>query len=735
MRTLLLLRGAPGCGKSTFIDNNGLRPYALSADEIRLQCQSSQQTVDGKEAISQNNEKAVWNMLFKMLEIRMQNGEFTVIDATNSKTAEINRYKEMCETYRYRIFCIDFTDLPIEECKRRNAQRIPLKQVPEEVIDKMYSRFKNQKIPSGVKVIKPEELDTIWMKEFDLSDYKKIVHVGDIHGCYTALMEYFKDGFDDDTFYIFIGDIIDRGIENAEVVEWFCENINRKNVLALEGNHCRWLWIYAHGGVGHSKEFELVTKPQLDAAHIDLKKIRQFYRRLGQCAWYKYGDKHVYVSHGGIATMPDNISLMCTEQMIKGVGNYNDYEKVADTWMDTTPDDYFQIFGHRNTKNSPIRMRDRVFNLEGKVEFGGDLRIVELTEEGFNEVAIKNTVFKSPEIVEAQKEINNSSVADVVLKLRANEHITEKEFGNISSFNFTRNAFYDKAWDEQTIKARGLYIDTAKMKVAARAYEKFFNINERPETKFDMLQFTLQFPVTCYVKENGFLGLVSYDEYNDDLFVTTKSSPDGDFAKWLREMIDRKFSPEIKEKIKTYCKDNDVTFVFECVDMIHDPHIIDYSQSELFLLSIVKNDINFSQMEYDQLLNIGNNLGLKVKEKAFEIKDWADFVDWYNEVLAEDYEYNGRKIEGFVIEDAKGYMTKLKLSYYSFWKWMRSLAHEVLRKGFYKRTGALTTPLANEFYAFCQKLYNATDKEEKELIPRDIISLRKGFYTWRRYKR
>ena len=227
--------------------------------------------------------------------------------------------------------------------------------------------------------------------------------------------------------------------------------------------------------------------------------------------------------------------------------------------------------------------------------------------------------------------------------------------------------------------------------------------------------------------------MVSYDEYNDDLFVTTKSSPDGDFAKWLQEMIDRKFSPETKEKIKTYCKDNDVTFVFECVDMIHDPHIIEYSESELFLLSIVKNDINFSQMEYDQLLNIGNNLGLKVKEKAFEIKDWADFVDWYNEVLAEDYEYNGRKIEGFVIEDAKGYMTKLKLSYYSFWKWMRSLAHEVLRKGFYKRTGALTTPLANEFYAFCQELYNATDKEKRELIPRDIISLRRDFYSWREH--
>ena len=53
----------------------------------------------------------------------MQNGEFTVIDATNSKTSEMNQYKDLAENYRYRIYCIDMTDIPIEETKRRNAER------------------------------------------------------------------------------------------------------------------------------------------------------------------------------------------------------------------------------------------------------------------------------------------------------------------------------------------------------------------------------------------------------------------------------------------------------------------------------------------------------------------------------------------------------------------------------------------------------------------------------------
>lgn len=47
MRVLLLLRGSAGCGKSTWIEKNNLKPYTLSADDIRLLCQSPVLQVDG----------------------------------------------------------------------------------------------------------------------------------------------------------------------------------------------------------------------------------------------------------------------------------------------------------------------------------------------------------------------------------------------------------------------------------------------------------------------------------------------------------------------------------------------------------------------------------------------------------------------------------------------------------------------------------------------------------------
>lgn len=726
MRVLLLLRGSAGCGKSTWIEKNGLKPYALSPDELRLMHQSPVMMPDGTVAISPSNDKAVWNTLFNILECRMKKGGFTVIDATNSKTAEINRYKDMCDTYRYRIYCVDFTDIPIEEVKRRNASREELKRVPEETIDKMYSRFTTQKIPAGIKVIKPDELDTIFMRCIDLSEYNKIHHIGDIHGCNTVLQEYLNSngGIKDDNFYIFTGDYIDRGLENADVVKFLISIKDKKNVLMLEGNHEKWLQIYGHDGYGKSKEFELVTRPQLDAAKIDKKDIRMLYRKFAQCAYYTYNGNTFLVTHAGLSTLPQNLTFVATDQMIHGVGSYNDFETIANTFVKTTPQNVYQIHGHRNTKSLPVQVNERVYNLEGKVEFGGELRCVQVDKDGIHTVETPNTVFKAPEVVQEQTVVTNS-VGDIIIALRSNPYIQEKEFGNISSFNFTKKAFYEKVWDEQTTKARGLYLDTVKGKVAARAYDKFFNINERPETKFDMLQYKLQFPVTAYVKENGFLGIVSYDEYNDDLFIASKSTTDGDFAQYLKDMLYSKVSAENIISIKNFTKDNNVSFVFECVDMQHDPHIIEYPQSKLFLLDIVRNDMEFSKYDYAQVVNIANQFGLAHKEKAFEIANWQEFFDWYYEVLEPDYEYNGRKIEGFVIEDSVGYMIKLKLTYYNFWKFMRSIAHEAIRKGYIQKTSALTTPVANEFYAWVRKLHEVEDKDS---IPRDICTLRRLFY-------
>ena len=723
MRTLLLLRGSAGCGKSTWIKNNGLEPYTLSADITRLMYQSPSLQPDGTVSIPQDNSTLVWRSILHILEERMKYGEFTVIDATNYRAADMKQYKELCKTYRYRIYCVDFTDIPIDEVKQRNALRTSFRRVPDNVIDKMYSYFAAQKIPSGIKVIKPNELDTIWLKCLDFSSYDVVHHIGDIHGCHSALKKYlaYNGGIKENEFYIFTGDYIDRGTENVEVIKFLLSIKDKTNVLLLEGNHERYLKSWAEESSKQSDKEDNDTKKQLDESKISKKDVRCLCKKFGQCAYYRFDDKVFLVTHGGLSSLPTNLTLVSTKQMINGTGDFCDDKDVDISFFKNTPKNVYQIHGHRNIRKFPIQVNNRTFNLEGQVEFGGYLRCVQVSHNVIRTVEVKNDIFRHTSTVFGEAP---QAVPSVIKSMRNNPYINEKRFGSISSFNFSRNAFYKKVWDEQTVKARGLYIDTCREKVAARAYDKFFNINERPETTLLTLSHTMEFPVAAYVKENGFLGIVSYNEYENDLLIATKSSMNGDFTIWLKDMLYAKLNGVKLEQLKDYIKHNNVSFVFECVDMVHDPHVIEYPESNIYLLDIVYNDLNFKKFSYEELCSTAKMFGFTAKEKAYEITSWREFYDWYIYVLNKDYEYNGRKIEGFVIEDGAGKIVKLKLAYYNFWRSMRSIAKETLKRGFVKqeKISSFDSLLAENFYEWLKTLSG------KRNIPNDICSLRSMYY-------
>jgi len=726
LRILTLFRGAPASGKSTFIKNNNLEQYALSADDIRLLLQSPIMNADGGYGISQKNDKKVWELLFDILEQRMIRGEFVVVDATNSKTVELNRYKSMAETYRYRIICIDMTDVPIEVCKERNKNRKPdYKVVPDYVIDNMYTRFESQKIPSGVKAVKPEEFwSTITYSPLDFSEYKKIHHIGDLHGCNTVLQEYLQGELKDDELYLFLGDYIDRGIENVELLNYLFSIMDKPNVAFLQGNHERHLWDYSNDMLSKSKEFEQVTKRELNKSQIDKKKLRIFYRKLRQLTYYTYHDKTVVVTHGGISTIPERFEFLATEQLIKGVGEYKDTEVINTQFLNSTPENYYQIHGHRNVSDIPIQVNKKCYCLEGRVEFGGHLRIVTLDNEGFKTREVKNNTFRviKEEIPIKSEEVIESNM-DIISKLRGNRYIRESKFGHISSFNFTKDAFYKKIWDDQTTKARGLFFNTDNGEIVIRSYNKFFNINERENTKLDNLKNVFQFPVTAWVKYNGFLGLVGYDSSLDKLLISSKSNPNSEFAGYFRDIFNNILTEEQQFEIKEYLKEQKSTLVFEVVDPTNDPHMIKYNFPHLTLLEIVENNIDEPKRKsYEELQLFSNKYNLPLKVKAKVLDNWREFYQWYEEVTADDYKYKGQYIEGFVLEDSVGFMTKVKLRYYGFWKHMRSVKDDVYKSGYTKYTSSLTTPLANEFYGWLRQ-------QTKEVLRKDIITLREIFYS------
>lgn len=725
MRTLVLMRGSPGSGKSTWIKENNLQDYTISADELRLRWGGLEYNVLGNQVISQSANKQVWKMLYEILEQRMKVGVFTVIDATHSTEKELKGYRELIKKYRYRVFVVDMTDIPIEECKRRNSFREQFKQVPEEVVDRFYVRFKSEKAPRDYKVIKPSEFwDVMKYEPVDLSEYKKIHIIGDIHGSYTVLKKYLLNHLSDPSalinlseFYIFCGDFTDRGIENVEVLQFLQIIYKLPNVVLIEGNHEKWVYKWLKDEEIQSNTFNNKTKPQLDKAfkegRLNKKKLRDMYRQMYQCFYFKYEDKQVMCTHGGIINVND-LLFVNTDQMINGVGKYEDYEQVAQTFEHNTDTNVYQVNGHRNVNNLPVKVGERCFNLEGAVEEGGCLRTVTLNENGFKTHEIKNDVWDKP------VKMTEDNVIEV---LRANKNIKEKKFGNISSFNFTTKAFRKGVWDEQTCKARGLFLNNETGEVVCRGYEKFFNDSQEAKTPNEMSE-KLAYPVCTYEKYNGFLGLLSYDKIEDDFRFCTKSvmyqgkgNKEETYVSIFKDIFDK--TECNKDVIKNFLKIG-YTMLFEVIDPERDPHIVEYEKRQIVLLDIVNNTLNFEKISYVNLTSVAKICKLNVKKRYNIINNEENYLMFHDMVTNSDSAFPiiSNK-EGYVIEDRNGYTFKLKTYWYNKWKWARNIIDSINRYGRYCSYDKLPEDM--------KEIHDWYLENKKRFKGKNIIDIRKEF--------
>lgn len=711
MRTLLLLRGCPASGKSTWVEQNNLQPYTLSADNIRTLLQSPVLNTDGNLCITQNNDGEVWNMLYDILEKRMQRGEFIVVDSTHYRSELIQRYKKLVDEYRYRTYIVDFTDVSKEECLERNSKRTEYKRVPPQVIEKMCAVFDAERdgvfkeVSNKYKILKPDTALQVLQESllYDLNEeYDNVVIFGDIHGCFEPLKTYFEGNpINERTEYIFVGDYLDRGIQNKEVLDFVLEHINDKNFLFLEGNHELWLRKYCsktykpfnptseekkilkkycpkgfisnmYGENIRSNEFLNNTVPQIES--IDKSKLRQICRKMAQFTYFKLGDFKYFVCHGALPCLPN--LFISTQEMIKGVGKYEDLESVYKAWHENT-EDVIQIHGHRNLMDLPI-INNRCVNLCDTPELGGHLRIVEISKGSCMRMTTgyqKNDVY-NPECKKVEEKMYNLDIKtdnELLHNLNTSKWVKKKVLsGGIVSYNFTRDAFYKQHWDDITCKARGLFVDAKTEKVVTRSYDKFFNWGQTEQDSTHSLKKSLRFPVRAFKKENGFLGLISYDNNNDKLMFFSKSTNEGDYAHMVEQTFYELYADK-EEMLKQFIKEHDCTLIFECIRPVEDAHIIKYDKPALILLDIVKNSFEAQFLLWEDLQEFAKNYGLNLKKLEHVFTNFDELHEFKSKIV-DGWDC---KHEGYVLEDVNLYRVKLKSRYYSWWKQFRSIKDKI----------------------------------------------------------
>ena len=720
MRKLIILRGAMGCGKSTFIKNNDLENYTLSTDTIRLMYASPELGIDYKESISQFNNKKVWDLLYTLLEERMKKGEFTIIDAVHAYADEsFPIYKKLAEKYRYRLYVLDFTDIPKEEVYERNKGREIYRQVPESSIDRVYKAFEKERISTAFKVIKPENFNEIInTTPRDLNGYEKVHIIGDIHGSATALKTYFtKYPISEKDYYIFCGDYFDRGTQNYQTFKFLSELMTNKNMTFLIGNHEDKLYKYAC-----DDEFKMDydiknTIEEFEMNHLKKSEIRGFIKNLSQIALITFKDKTYLITHGGLPYIPNkSLDFYSTNSFVYGIDKYEtDIDKIYNEFMQTANNKIYQVHGHRNFYKNKFDKYEYSINLEGDIEHGGNLRILTLTNNNYKYTEIKNTIY-NPNLIE------ETNIYNLIENLRNNKYVFEKDLGNnISSFNFTKEAFYNKMWDKETTKARGLFIDIKNYKIVARSYNKFFKVAERKETTLDSLKENLIFPVNFYLKYNGFLGILSV--YNDELFFASKSTNAGDYVEYFKNIFYKKYSNKQIEVLKDKLTKENLSAVFEVIDPFNDPHIIEYQEENLVLLDLIKNTTNFEKISYPDLQIFAQNNNISAKELAYAASNIDEFMSVYDKITAANYKYKDSYIEGFVIEDANAFMIKTKTAYYDKWKYLRNKMENALKNN------KFNTKSNNELeISFLNYLKEKYQDKKIDLESINIIQERHNFY-------
>ena len=669
MRTLLLLRGIQASGKSTWIKENNLEAYTLSADNIRLNIANPVLLEDGSYEISQKYNKVTWELLYKYLEMRMQNGDFTIIDATHSDIKLMNKYRDLANTYKYTMYCLEF-DVALEEALKRNKERDNYKYVPERVIERTYETIKNnEKLPSGLKKINSID-EIINFYTADVNEYKKVIIIGDIHSCAEPLKEVLKD-FNEETLYVFVGDYFDRGIQPVETFKIMLDLLEKPNVILIEGNHeNNSVKKFIYDEEKYTKSFEettllpLLKEYDVDYIRASLKKI---YKKLRQCFAFEFRGKKFLCTHGGLPLVP-KLALVSAKEMIKGVGRYETEigEIYSENYKKGLCQDFIQVHGHRGINDGEYS-----YCLEARVEFGGELKILTIDNDGnIKKSGIKNDVYnrglKLPMSGVTEK-VEFNTANELINEMIGHKFITVKECDyNLISLNFNREAFNKKKWNDLTIKARGLFVDKDSGEVKIRSYNKFFNFGER-HINLGYLNKYATYPIRVFKKYNGFLGLASV--VNNEVVLTSKSVTSGKYKDIFQNIWD-KVEDEVKELLKKTMIENNCTAVFEVVSPEYDPHIIKYDREHLYLLDFIENKLDLDTHNID--LEFSENLMKKIefssnlltkKEELTRLENYDELYNFLHEKTMSLEEF-----EGYVLCDNSGFMFKFKLPYYNLWK-------------------------------------------------------------------
>ena len=708
MRTMFILRGAPGAGKSTLIRRHRLGDLAIGLDDFRRLYSTPFTDLDGEPTLSMafGAERQVVSAFKAAVAARIRQGGTILLDCTNPARKSYREFASLARRCGYRVYVVDVQgDLDDAELIERNeTRRGTLGYVGPEVVADIAARVR----AGAASVVEPvvgledvRRLNTI--AETDAAGYERLVIIGDVQSCAGALAkakEHFG-GWDPAALFVLVGDLFDRGPDAAGVMDLIVEDGRvPDNIVLVEGNHDEHLRMICSDVRGGSWPDTRESRRQILASGRRDGDIEALLARMVPMAGLRFAGEHILVTHAGLA--PATIDRIVTEgedgllawdltevpmlQLLLGSSarsttfqGRSGYERAVEARLSHPR--IVQVHGHRNGTRSeepgPALAAPNVYTLEHGVEHGGHLAVLQIDADGTR--TLHAFTQDAPVLTGAAADPDS-----LVARMSAHPEVRVREvtgMPGILACNFSRRAFTKRLWDETSCRARGLFLRAADAAVVARGYDKFFNIGQAPgpASAEEIVRVGVGRPLTARRKWNGYLAIVSVIDGRLRVFSKSGVTPFSEHAEALlaAHVGDR------ADELAGIIAGAGVSLTFEVISR-RDPHIIDEGDDKVVLLDAIRNQEDMELVD-DLRLRLADDFGFvspEVEVLSEAADDGATAALAARSRVAEE-----RGEEGFVITYADGAMAKYKSRVYSEIKAFRSQLSRYLEGGRVRATG------------------------------------------------
>lgn len=125
MRKLFILYGPQGAGKTTFVQENKLDEFSVSADEVRRMFSRYVPALDGDKVLiaGEHLQRLTRRIVQEQADNLMFLGSPVIIDAVNASPRSRSQWEALADSHGYDVLAVDFTQVSREELLSRNLKR------------------------------------------------------------------------------------------------------------------------------------------------------------------------------------------------------------------------------------------------------------------------------------------------------------------------------------------------------------------------------------------------------------------------------------------------------------------------------------------------------------------------------------------------------------------------------------------------------------------------------------